>query len=98
MPVRFGTKQDTLPSHSSSSSSSSSIPEALPPRANAIQAAGILYNLGCFYAETGKLESAESVLERSLVLIQLSGEYRDGHAKNIQLLLDQVRDALPTNH
>jgi len=66
----------------------------LPSRANSIQAAGILYNLGCHYAEMGELLSAESVLVRSRALIELSGEYREGRTEEISKLLDEVREAL----
>ena len=77
--------------HINKSDSSS---QDFPNRANAIQAAGILYNLGCHYAETGQLRSAENVLLRSQALIEISGEYRDGRTEEISTLLSEVREAL----
>ena len=84
-------QMDNVNAHINKSDPSS---QDFPNRANAIQAAGILYNLGCHYAETGQLRSAESVLLRSQALIEISGEYRDGRTEEISTLLSEVREAL----
>ena len=64
-----------------------------PNRANAIQAAGILYNFCCHYAETGQLRVLK-MFSCDQALIEISGEYRDGRTEEISTLLSEVREAL----
>ena len=58
------------------------------------QAAGILYNLGCFYVERGRLKDAEATLVRSLHVSGFSGTYSDDHRKKIIEVLTDVRTHL----
>jgi hypothetical protein len=56
------------------------------------QVAGILWNLGCLYAETADgLDRAEACFSRALVAVRASGEWKHGRAAAIENVLTDLR-------